>query len=121
MLPILAVTIKIPKNGKNLLQASALPSGPTPKNLRPRAKIRMPKPQNGENFRCKSLGVRVGGGVVMAKIDSCINLVQCVLKHARTRLTILTQQQKQSQDKNNWNFVVASWQSVFGLAKFNHF
>ena len=41
--------------------------------------------------------------------------VQCVLKHVPTRLTILTGSKTQSEDKNNQNFVVASWQSSFAL------
>ena len=51
-------------------KTNARPSGPTPTNPRPRAKIRMQKPRVGTNFRCKSPGGC--GGMVTAKIDSRI-------------------------------------------------
>ena len=42
-----------------------------PKSPPPPARVRMQKPPTVEaNFQCKSPGVR--GGIVMAKIDSCI-------------------------------------------------
>ena len=45
----------------------------------PLAKARMQKPQVGANFWYKSLGVR--GGMVMAKIDSCIRELFLLCEH----------------------------------------
>ena len=53
------------------MEKIALPSGPTQKIPTPhRAKIKMQKPQSVGKFLVQTPGVR--GGMVMAKIDSCI-------------------------------------------------
>ena len=59
--------------GKNCLQTNARPSGPTPTNPRPGQKLGCKGPGVRANFRYKPPWVR--GGIVMAKIDSCISLL----------------------------------------------
>ena len=57
------------KNGKNRLQTNARPSGATTTNPHPQAKAWMQKPQGGLKFLVQIPGC---GGMVMAKVDTCI-------------------------------------------------
>ena len=60
--PILAITMKIPKMAKVVYRQMPAPRDLPPKIPALRAKIRMQKPQIGGNFLCKSSGVLASTG-----------------------------------------------------------